>query len=108
MVSSLATQAPGLKLTAPPGHNRPADVCLPRFLIKIQAMQRQPVCASMHANVCVCAFSKFTKSTIYQEKMFPCFLHELYKAGVCCAFCYFCQAVLWSLFPFSTFVGIII
>lgn len=37
--------------------------------------------------------------------MFPCFLHELYRAGLSCAFFYFCKSVLQSLFSLSSFVG---
>ena len=109
VVTHLATQVLGPQLTASPGHSQSSVLGSPHLLIKIQALQRQSVlaCKRVCVCVCVCIISKFTESTIYQDKMFPCFLHELYRAGLCCAFCYFCKAVLQSLFSFSTFVGII-
>lgn len=58
----------------------------------------------------VCAVSRLmstTKSAVDQDKMFPCFLHELSSAALHCALCYFYKPVLQSLFSFSTFVGII-
>lgn len=61
----------------------------------------------VRACACACATSEFTESAIYQDEMFPCFPRELRRAGLCCAFCYFCKAVLRSLFSCSTFVGII-
>ena len=116
VVTRLATQVPGPQLTASPGHSQSSVLGCPHLLIKyklcrgslcLHASVCVCVCVCVYVCVCVCIISKFTESTIYQDKMFPCFLHELYRAGLCCAFCYFCKAVLQSLFSFSTFVGII-
>lgn len=71
------------------------------------ACLRECVCAYMYECVCVISKSRGSlKSTVYQDDMFLCFLHELYRAGLCCAFCYFYKSVLRSLFFLSSFVGI--
>lgn len=56
---------------------------------------RENVCALICMSVCVIGKPRgSTKSTVYQDDMFLCFLHELYRAGLCCAFCYFCKVSL--------------
>lgn len=65
------------------------------------------MCVLICMSVCVIGKSRGSpKSTVYQDDMFLCFLHELYRAGLCCAFCYFYKSVLQSLFFLSSFVRI--